>query len=206
MKKQNVNILVQYDGGGYNGCFWEWNFFYIDPDGKFENIFSSGRGGIETQEAANDLVENKKNDFSNKVYIYHLDNKSELKEFATETHITLVEFIVRWFNEYNVPDVQPFAICNGCGNKLEEADEIRCESGTILCYECWSMGSCGYCGEHLGKDSEYLITSVEQIKEKWDLPTGVAETIANDYSPICECCAETLLNRELDKLIKATRI
>lgn len=28
-----TNILVQYQGGGYDGCIWEWNYFYIDKQG-----------------------------------------------------------------------------------------------------------------------------------------------------------------------------
>lgn len=40
-----TNILCQYQGGGYDGCFWEWNYFYIDKQGGFHNIAASGRAG-----------------------------------------------------------------------------------------------------------------------------------------------------------------
>ena len=58
MKK---NVLVQYDGGGYDGCIWEWNYFYIDTDGGFHDIASSGTGGIDNLKEAIELMENGKN-------------------------------------------------------------------------------------------------------------------------------------------------
>ena len=42
------NTLVQYKGGGYDGCFWEWNFCYFDKDGVWHDIFSSGRRGCDS--------------------------------------------------------------------------------------------------------------------------------------------------------------
>jgi len=45
-----TSLLVMYQGGGYDGCFWEWNFFAFDRDGKFFNIFTSGRDGVKTED------------------------------------------------------------------------------------------------------------------------------------------------------------
>lgn len=215
MTEKNVNILVQYEGGGYDGCVWEWNFFYIDPQGNFENIFASGCGGIKTQEAADELIKNGSNSFSNKLYIYHLDNREELKEFAKETNPALVQGVVRWFNNYNT-EVQPFAVCGECGGEIDDADEIHCEDWhgcggimsqpeTLICSECYSIGSCGYCGEYYGEESEDMIYTAKQISEKWDLPKGVAERVADNYCPVCEYCLESLTKQELDRRIKATQ-
>ncbi len=44
------NILVEYKGGGYSGCIWEWNYFYIDKQGVFHDVFSSGRAGISNKQ------------------------------------------------------------------------------------------------------------------------------------------------------------
>lgn len=45
------NTIVQYKGGGYDGCFWEQNYAYFDGEGNFHNIVATGRNGCETEEA-----------------------------------------------------------------------------------------------------------------------------------------------------------
>lgn len=48
-------ILVEYQGGGYEGCFWEWNYFLISS-GQFYNLHATGRKGITAMEAARELL------------------------------------------------------------------------------------------------------------------------------------------------------
>ncbi len=38
--------LVVYRGGGYDGCFWEFNTFLVTADDEITNIHSSGRQGV----------------------------------------------------------------------------------------------------------------------------------------------------------------
>ena len=48
-----LKYLVQYQGGGYDGCFWEWNYCIVDDTKtptEFENIAASGRDGINNLE------------------------------------------------------------------------------------------------------------------------------------------------------------
>jgi len=179
-----TNILVQYDGGGYDGCIWEWNYFYIDKQGMFYNITASGVGGIKTLQNAIDLLENNGNSFSSKVYVYDLDSEEDMKNFATETACPHVLGVVRWFNKHNDPDAEPFAICSECGCRITDADEINLidwhgcggiESAAdkLLCYECYGAGICGCCGEYnknLQKYEddylcEYCIADAEEQKE-----------------------------------------
>jgi len=40
-----VDKLIIYKGGGYDGCFWEYNAA-LSRDGKLYNIYTSGRAGI----------------------------------------------------------------------------------------------------------------------------------------------------------------
>lgn len=163
MKK---NILVQYDGGGYDGCIWEWNYFYIDTDGKFNDVSSSGTGGIDNLRDATELVEKGKNSFSNRVFVYCLDNEEEMRAFATETACPHVQGVIRWFNNYNSPDAEPFAICSACGCEIEDADEIQLTdihgcggimstADTLLCSECYSSGLCYCCSEYTKDLQEY---------------------------------------------------
>ena len=42
------NSLIQYKGGGYDGCFWEWNYAWFDARGHFHDIYSSGYKGCDT--------------------------------------------------------------------------------------------------------------------------------------------------------------
>jgi len=159
-----TNILVEYDGGGYDGCIWEWNYFYIDKEGKFYDIFSSGSGGITTKLAAMLLIENEGNSFSDKVFIYHLDNEEDMKTFAIESACPNILGVVRWFNNHNDPDAEPFAICSECESKLTDADEIHLidihgcgglasTADNMVCSDCYT--TCDYCGEYSKNISEY---------------------------------------------------
>ena len=40
--------LVEYKGGGYDGCFWEWNFFLFTDDEQTHDVFSTGHKGAKT--------------------------------------------------------------------------------------------------------------------------------------------------------------
>jgi len=199
------NILVQYDGGGYDGCIWEWNFFYIDQNGGFENIHSSGSGGIMDLIAATELIENGKNSFSSRVFIYHLDNEDELTEFANENNVGLIAGVVKWFNDYNVPDVQPFAICSGCGQQFDDYDDICLEdfagcggiaisANTLLCYECRSANTCDCCSEYVGESE---IIALYQVEPESDLARenkytlqAVQELIDDSIGLICSYCLD----------------
>lgn len=140
------NILVQYNGGGYDGCIWEWNFFYIDKDGKFHDVYSSGCSGVTTKLAAMLLMDGDKSS----THIYSLDKEDELKDFATETHGSLVKSIVRWFNNHNDPDAIPFAACNECGALSSYADDIRVVDAETICSDCHGSRMCECCDEYVG--------------------------------------------------------
>ncbi len=158
-QRQKTNILVQYDGGGYDGCIWEYNYFYIDKQGTFENIAASGTGGITDLKDAMDLLENNGNSFSTDVSVYSLDSEENMKRFAEETACPHVLGVIRWFNNYNSPDAEPFAICSECEQKIFDADEIHLidihgcggimsTADNMLCYECYGAGICDVCNEY----------------------------------------------------------
>jgi len=52
------NLLVEYQGGGYDGCFWEWNYFRFDENGEFENLISTGYKGVVNEAGALAMLEN----------------------------------------------------------------------------------------------------------------------------------------------------
>lgn len=210
MENKNTNILCQYDGGGFDGCIWEYNFFYIDKEGIFNDIYSSGVGTITTLEQATYLIDNGSNSFSSRVYVYHLDNEEELTEFAKETHAYLVKIVMEYFEE-NFADLddKPFAVCSKCERKIYDCEDIMPSSDynpEIICHECYSLNSCAYCGEYFDSE-DYLTSTVEQVKaiSEYDVPEKTAQKIMDNYGPLCEYCLEDLLNKELDKLIKKTK-
>lgn len=52
------NILVEYKGGGFDGCFWQWNYFRLTEAGEFENLISTGYKGVKNEAEALALMEN----------------------------------------------------------------------------------------------------------------------------------------------------
>lgn len=144
-----TNILVQYQGGGYSGCVWEWNFFYIDENGEFHDIYSSGCDGIDSADKLNKLDEITH-------YIYHLENPENLKEFATETNSLLIEKIVNWFAENTALPIeqQPYVLCGVCSEPVNY--EYIIEYNEVRCLECESLGMCEICCEYVGQDEIIL--------------------------------------------------
>ena len=41
--------LFEWEGGGYDGCFWEMNQGVVDEEGHWHPIYSTGRDGIDGQ-------------------------------------------------------------------------------------------------------------------------------------------------------------
>jgi hypothetical protein len=107
------NVLIQYKGGGYDGCFWEWNFFMFDGRGKFHNLMSTGRMGIKTAEEAKTLIKANED-----LYKYNLKSKKAIREFSTETNPRLVDVIGTKINLiYKKPIVS--WECDECGVVVE---------------------------------------------------------------------------------------
>lgn len=48
------STLIMYKGGGYDGCFWEWNFALWDENGEFEPLLTTGNAGCSQE---HDLLE-----------------------------------------------------------------------------------------------------------------------------------------------------
>lgn len=164
-----TNILVQYQGGGYDGCFWEWNYFYIDKQGAFHDIQSSGYAGIETLEAAQELIEQDKSS----MFVYDLSNEQDIITFSKESHPIHVSGVLQWFENHNDPDIEFFAVCFECGGSCW-SDDIRIEGDKLLCYECFSIGECPCCESYVGADNVVAVNRDEH----------------HDFDYICTDCKE----------------
>ena len=144
------NTLVQYEGGGYDGCLWEYNFFLYDDKGKFHNIFSSGQNGCETEQEAQDVLENNEN-----VEIIDITDEKQIDKFQLENNVSFVLGVVRKVNEI-YKENKVWCTCDYCGEKIYESGEVEGFKGAggfqiiatqKICDSCYSLHTCGYCGE-----------------------------------------------------------
>jgi hypothetical protein len=160
-----TNVLVQYQGGGYSGCVWEWNFFFLDKDGKFHDIFSSGQDGITTQEQADDLVVEQPSN----VYFYDVTKESAWQEFSKECHPALVIMVIGWFDDRNF-DLGQCAYCSECDHIADDPIYIPyCGEDRIFCDDCYVLGlcDCGQWSEDIQKyGDEYLCPDCRDYRDR----------------------------------------
>jgi hypothetical protein len=96
------NVLVEYQGGGYDGCFWEWNYAFIDSRGVFHDIFSSGRSGCKTLEALQGYMADADKNPSrhgNSYGTYRVTSKIALRRFADSAPVDRLVGVARWFTK-----------------------------------------------------------------------------------------------------------
>ncbi len=195
-KRNLKNLLVQYKGGGYDGCFWEWNYFLFDANGKFHVIAASGHRGIATREAAINLLNigERKHYSTDEPYTYRLTDKSEVKSFQADCAPQHVAGVVGKVNEiYGKPVM--FWECQECSRKQHDSEMfhdgyhgnggIGVQMDGMLCSDCYSIGCCNYCGEY---QSESL-TPVYDPSHKY---------IEMDC---CEYCAERVAKQRAEKSV-----
>jgi hypothetical protein len=175
-----TNILVQYEGDGYDGCIWEWNYFYIDKQGVFHDIQSSGCGGIDNLKAAQDMLDSDRPTR----YVYDMSNEQEITAFCKESNAAHVTGVLQWFEDNNT-GVEFFAICSACKEHIVSCDDICIEGTEIICSECYSIGECICCESHVGE------TEIVEVEPD--------EHYGFDY--ICSDCKECHdANRETEQL------
>jgi hypothetical protein len=174
------NTLVAYKGGGYDGCWWEWNYCYIDKDGQFRDIFSSGYRGIHSLEELWTAYNEDPEDF----ICYYLRYKSHREQMGRKEPVARLILIARWLvdNKIGTPDLM--VKCDYCGDifdllavcgEPDLAQDYTQESGLvvaphkIVCPRCLEEGYCATCGD-------------------WEDPNTL------DENGECEWCAETTAN------------
>ena len=169
-----TNILVCYEGGGYDGCIWEWNYFYIDKQGTFHDIQSSGSAGIDNLKDALALIEQDETH----TYIYDLSSEQDIKTFSKESNAAHVTGVLQWFEDNPDTGVEFFAVCSACEQKMANCDDIAlivvAESDSLLCPDCYYAGECCCCESYVG-DTEIVEVNPDEH---------------HDYSYICTDCKE----------------
>ena len=105
---QPRNVLVQYKGGGYDGCFWEYNYAYFDADGEFHCIAATGYKGCETEEDLKEAWDKRPKDFS------PIDlNEENWQTFQVEEATHHVLGLAKWFWQEQSIDLP--ITCTECG-------------------------------------------------------------------------------------------
>ena len=163
-----TNILVQYSGGGYNGYFWEWNYFYIDKLGAFHDIHSSGRNGIDNLQNAEQLII----DDESTTYVYDMSSKQDIIMFSKESHPVHVSGVLQWFNDNK--NIEFFALCSACDCGIDSCDDMVIENDLLLCYECFLIGECPCCESYVG-DTEIVTVNPEEHHDHEYLCTDCKE-------------------------------
>ena len=143
---KRIDLLVQYKGGGFAGCYWEWNYFAFDSQGNFHDIGSSGYKAIIDEATALGLLQNEPNISimgSRDYYTYPLTTEG-LKIFADESNASHVKAVAEALEE--LLGITVFAHCSECGRLLSVAGldlagwsgdgGISYSAKDLICYEC----------------------------------------------------------------------
>ena len=179
------NILVLYRGGGYDGCWWEWNYFSFDSTGKFYNLYTSGRNGIKTEEEAKKILASvpaERGD-TDDVYVYDLTDRDEIHDFQDNCAVPIVISVVKELNSGKYGDYPPmWFVCDKCEERVETGEMINWHgcggtastADTKICNESYSSHTCSECGEY----DEHCI----------------------DNDGLCDSCKETKVDDTLEVL------
>lgn len=178
------NVLVMYQGGGYDGCVWEWNYAYFDSKGNFHNIYASGCTGCKTRSELDTVLDYTDTD------IYEFDNPEEIQRFGREAPLSHLIGVGNWLaHELETSEkVKLTVTCEKCECEVEVAGEkpedgcqgigshgvggIVSEYDGIICQKCHLAGTCACCGEYNESediDSETGYCTGKQHDEEWCL-------------------------------------
>ena len=160
------DTLICYEGGGYDGCFWEWNFAVWDNTGKFRDLISSGRNGLfsgrcekgNEETTALDMIKTGED----RAEAYDLADPTEVERFGkTYAYPWVVSVVTKLNDIYRGVDDAPelFVVCSECGERVSvyEAEltswhgcgGIASTADNLICSECRYANTCRICNEYV---------------------------------------------------------
>ena len=158
--------LVSYRGGGYEGCFWEWNYFYITKEGELDILHSTGRNGVKNVQDAEEVLMDMP-DWG--ATVYDVFDEAGMKEFDDEECAQNIIFCVfyLWALEQEIPAWYSCDLCEERQTEMPECEEPnefmfnpKCSGGlayfnsTKVCAQCKSERTCEECGELDTRDAD----------------------------------------------------
>ena len=202
------NKLMIYQGGGYDGCFWEWNAGYFDAEGEWCSLHHSGHAGIKDGDLDKALAMAKKlKDGTEKGDLIPLSAVKKLREFNENYAPPLVVHVVDALHGV-FTGCKAMVTCDDCGEVIpaDEYDYIhfvdyRSNGGCSynpekkLCSDCFDSKVCRDCCERMPSDELYdseplydgrcFAHAVRNLAEQpgppntSDLPDELAATVAD---------------------------
>lgn len=116
-QKQRKNLLVEYKGGGYDSCFWEWNYFAWDEDGRFNNIRSTGYKGVKDENEAVDLITDEVSIERYEPELLDLSDEAAVIRFVNNGNASLMKLVSD--NGVNLK-----GHCQHCGEVFDVSDMV----------------------------------------------------------------------------------
>lgn len=148
----NPNTLVQYQGGGYEGCFWEWNYAFITPDSKFVNLGCSGSAGCETLEELEAYYQRRR---EGEFFLYDLSDDAALTEVPDTLPVDHLISVANKLEEVgHQVDFQPQ--CDKCKSRFSiefaSPDNLAGIGGIALAHQDILCEECAYNWEEVESD------------------------------------------------------
>lgn len=161
------NVVIVYEGGGYDGCFWEHNAALLYKH-ELHDIYTSGHAGIPglqnnifTQRA--DIAEALRYARKCNGRAVWLDKQSSIDALTTAIVASFVSAVLR--RAQQITDCNTLNVkCSVCGKygdvrwmELSEAHGcggIASCCDDFICEDCYSMRTCRHCNEYY-RDIEY---------------------------------------------------
>lgn len=155
LKEDYRNSVIEYKGGGYDGCIWEWNYFYIDENGEFVDIFHSGAlGGSNFEQIKYRLSDRQ-------WFSFNLKDKESVGEFIDSSAPSNVIGVAKWVNENT--EFEILIPCDTCGNEVYPEEILLTGAHGIggiaighdgfECVSCDALNTCANCGARVGIDN-----------------------------------------------------
>ena len=188
----DVNKVVQWAGGGYDGCIWEPNTGFFDGEGKWHPVISTGHGKRDTLDV---FMASRLPEFAAEA-LTDANSRRACSEFDLVCGITqegLLAFQQNIRSDFfmetiKVLEEHGYAVfwkCSVCGEVIESFGEFaehagyRGDGGIGLIHEgpvcstCHGKGYCHACGEYVGEDDivctdsgQYCVWCIEKEADK----------------------------------------
>lgn len=166
--------LVIYEGGGYDGCIWEWNTFVVTAPDTIVEIHSSGRKGVWAQGFGYFEQGRQKRQFNMDNFIHVLHGHDMSADLGTQAGRREINSFIGCYAlavarkledldlGYNV-ELQ----CCECGKHFDSTEEFLLDHGYdrgdggvgvvndhLVCGTCYNSTICSECGERYEEGTE----------------------------------------------------
>jgi hypothetical protein len=166
------NVLVQWKGGGYDGCLWEPNTGYFDEDGDWYPIISTGYGGRDTLEE----FERKKDDADDLYFPLTVEGLLEFAEYIRD------DALMQTLRVLEEAGINIAWRCTDCERIFRDMDSFSHEFtgyrgdggiGVImegpLCHECECLSRCTDCQERSDPGTMFMGICADCLNaRRWD--------------------------------------